>query len=402
MSDTHTQVPHNEPLSPSPGEQLRGERERLGISLEETADALHLRPAVIKGLEQDSYEEIPVATYRRGYLRAYAKYLGMDETPVLEAYKERHGSLEAGRTITPVSVSRPPSRFGTLIFRLVTLLIIAGLIAVTVMWWQSRGGSTPPGLDEQAQTGNMPDTASPEMSMPSTALSSTATSESETAPSETAPPEAPALASREASRDDPSSITPSQARQAAPALTETPDDATLPDATPAIDSMPDADTPEPMADLTRPETPDTDTDTDTETEIDTDNTDNTDNTAPETVDQGNSDRRSEAPDATEGTSDENETVAGTATETREATSDATRTIDLTFNEQSWTEIFDANNQRVFVGLQEPGTTASVEGEPPFRLTVGNATGVELRYQGSVIDLEARAAANNVARFTLGE
>lgn len=28
-------------------------------------------------------------------------------------------------------------------------------------------------------------------------------------------------------------------------------------------------------------------------------------------------------------------------------------LELTFNEQSWTEIFDANNQRVFVGLQTP-------------------------------------------------
>ncbi|MGM0521147.1 MAG: RodZ domain-containing protein, partial [Pseudomonadota bacterium] len=78
------------------------------------------------------------------------------------------------------------------------------------------------------------------------------------------------------------------------------------------------------------------------------------------------------------------------------------TLELTFNQQSWTEIFDANNQRVLVGLQEPGTSASVEGEPPFRLTVGNATGVELRYQGDVVDLEERAGANNVARFTLGE
>ncbi|HSH57424.1 MAG TPA: DUF4115 domain-containing protein, partial [Halomonas sp.] len=77
-------------------------------------------------------------------------------------------------------------------------------------------------------------------------------------------------------------------------------------------------------------------------------------------------------------------------------------LAFTFNEQSWTEVFDATNQRIFVGLQEPGTTASVEGEPPFRLTVGNATGVELIWQGESVDLVERAGANNVARFTLGE
>ena len=77
-------------------------------------------------------------------------------------------------------------------------------------------------------------------------------------------------------------------------------------------------------------------------------------------------------------------------------------LALTFNEQSWTEIIDADNQRVLVGLQEPGTSANVEGQPPFRLTVGNVTGVELRYQGEEVDLTSRAGANNVARFTLGE
>ncbi|MDX1354411.1 MAG: DUF4115 domain-containing protein, partial [Halomonas venusta] len=90
----------------------------------------------------------------------------------------------------------------------------------------------------------------------------------------------------------------------------------------------------------------------------------------------------------------------TTTETAPATNP--NLLELTFNEQSWTEIFDANNQRVFVGLQTPGTTASVEGEPPFRLTIGNATGVELRYEGEDVNLVQRAGANNVARFTLGE
>jgi len=92
----------------------------------------------------------------------------------------------------------------------------------------------------------------------------------------------------------------------------------------------------------------------------------------------------------------------TAEPAAEATAADRRVLELTFNEQSWTEIFDASNQRVFVGLQEPGTTARVEGEPPFRLTVGNATGVELVWGGKPVDLQARAGANNVARFTLGE
>jgi len=36
------------------------------------------------------------------------------------------------------------------------------------------------------------------------------------------------------------------------------------------------------------------------------------------------------------------------------------------------------------------------------LTIGNSTGVELRYRGDAVNLRERAGANNVARFTLGE
>ena len=148
MSDTQSQesiidIPNT---SASPGELLARQREQLGIPLADAARALNLRPAVVGGLEQDDYQEIPVAAYRRGYLRSYAKYLGMDDRLVLEAYQARSGGSDTERQVTPVSTARTPSRIGAWLFKLVTLLVIVGLIAVTVMWWQSRGGNEPPGF----------------------------------------------------------------------------------------------------------------------------------------------------------------------------------------------------------------------------------------------------------------
>ncbi len=332
MSDTHEPDLHAD-ASASPGEQLRREREQQGLSLTEVADALNLRPAVIRGLEQDSYEEVPIATYRRGYLRAYAHLLGIDDAPVLEAYRARFGSEDAAqRRVAPVQVTKPPSRLGAWLFRLVTLLVLAGLIGLTLMWWQSRGGNEPPGLGDSdpvsvdrlvggdAETGD----AAP-----------AATAEPESLPP--LPEEAP-----EASVD-----TTADARDAEPA----------------------------MADAA-----------------------GTEATAEEAT-------AGEAPVAEDAATPDAATAAQATTPEPAAAEDEAvdpRRLELTFNEQSWTEIFDANNQRVFVGLQEPGTTASVEGEPPFRLTVGNATGVELVWRGESVDLGARAGANNVARFTLGE
>ncbi|WP_328731482.1 helix-turn-helix domain-containing protein [Vreelandella azerica] len=56
MSDTHTPEQYNQTPTASPGEQLQRQREQLNISVEEAAEALHLRPAVINGLEHDNYD----------------------------------------------------------------------------------------------------------------------------------------------------------------------------------------------------------------------------------------------------------------------------------------------------------------------------------------------------------
>lgn len=339
MSDTQSQenIIDSPSTSASPGELLARQREQLGIPLADAARALNLRPAVVGGLEQDDYQEIPVAAYRRGYLRSYAKYLGMDDRLVLEAYQARSGGTDTERKVTPVSTARPPSRVGAWLFKLVTLLVIVGLIAVTVMWWQSRGGNEPPGFG------------------------STSTEETATAPAEptSEPDDTAASTDSSFTSGDESATLPSNATNVAPSPT-----------------------------AAQEQSPSVQDNVDAITGLDESALDSTTDTA------------STAEDSDEPSEPEPSSVEENDTDS-EQTANA-NVLELTFNEQSWTEIFDATNQRVFVGLQTPGTSTTVEGEPPFRLTVGNATGVELRYQGEEVDLPARAGANNVARFTLGE
>lgn len=351
MSDTPLQEPDAVTPQASPGELLRRERDALELSREEVAAALNLRPAVIDGLERDSYEEIPIATYRRGYLRSYANLLGLDEERVLAAYKAHFGKDDLEQKVTPVHiVNKPPSRIGAWLFRLATLVVIAGLIGLTLMWWQSRGGSQPPSPSDSAPV-------AVDGLDGSTAVAESGTNgTTPPAPEETTesspPTQAPveADASEAPTDGEPNLLgTTDQA-----AVTEAPSEATTADAS---------------------------------------TTEEEDATA-------EGDDTSAGDTATDDASADDESTDVAASD--QATQADPRVLNLTFNEQSWTEIFDANEQRVFVGLQEPGTTARVEGDPPFRLTVGNATGVELSWGGETVDLSERAGANNVARFTLGE
>ncbi|MBS9403731.1 helix-turn-helix domain-containing protein [Halomonas sp. TRM85114] len=352
MSDTH--FPEEATLS-SPGEQLKRERANQGLTLEEVAAYLNLRPAVIQGLENDSYAETPVATYRRGYLRAYAHLLGIDDGPVLEAYRARFAMEDAEeRKVTPVHITRPPSRLGAWLFRLVTLLVIAGLIGLTLMWWQSRGGNEVPDVsnNDPVSVDNMDGTA--------------------------------AITERDA-----------------PGVADDPDAPVAPAESGDGDSLPPLPQEESELGLvTTPEAEGEATSSDDETVAS--ETLAADGEGASVTDEAASDEtNAEGPGAAASGADSDTASADDST-TDDTSGDEGRVIELTFNEQSWTEVFDAGNERVFVGLQEPGTTARIEGEPPFRLTVGNATGVEMRWRGESMNLGPRAGANNVARFTLGE
>lgn len=323
---------------------LRSERENQGLSVEEVATSLNLRPAVVYGLEKDDYAQVPVAAYRRGYLRAYARLLGIDEKGVLDAYRDVNGPTETERRVTPVKVAKPPSRIGAWLVKLVTLVVILGLAGLTLLWWQSRESSGLPGLGD-----NEPVAVDTLDGTPVT--------------------------------EEPAGV-----------------DANSADATAANSANGDTAV-ETAIDEEMPPLPAEDSDmglTDGASATGAGQSSGTDTGAQATA--------ANAQQAESASSTSENVATGSDSTEASNTSDAAGpdVLELSFNEQSWTEIFDANDDRIFVGLQSAGSSARAEGVPPFRLTIGNASGVELRYQGEAVDLGEYAGNNNVARFSLGE
>ncbi|HUF82500.1 MAG TPA: DUF4115 domain-containing protein, partial [Burkholderiales bacterium] len=74
-------------------------------------------------------------------------------------------------------------------------------------------------------------------------------------------------------------------------------------------------------------------------------------------------------------------------------------VRLEFEEESWVEIRDRNEQVIFSRLNPPGTRQLVEGMPPFSVVVGNAQGVRLTYDGTPVDLALHTRID-VARLVL--
>ena len=86
----------------SPGIRLQTRRLKNEWSIEDVAADLNLRIEVIAALEADDYSKLPERTYVRGYLRAYARLLGIHEEEVLDDLPEIHRARGGLGSVLPV------------------------------------------------------------------------------------------------------------------------------------------------------------------------------------------------------------------------------------------------------------------------------------------------------------
>ncbi len=68
------------------GEQLRGERERRGLSLETLCSRTKVNLRHLEALERGDYKSLPGGVFRRGFVRAYVDSLGLDESDWLPRF----------------------------------------------------------------------------------------------------------------------------------------------------------------------------------------------------------------------------------------------------------------------------------------------------------------------------
>ena len=71
-------------LATLPGPVLSAKREELRWSLEEAAERLKLTPRQVVALEANDFDALPGMSSVRGFVRSYAKLMGLDPEPLLE------------------------------------------------------------------------------------------------------------------------------------------------------------------------------------------------------------------------------------------------------------------------------------------------------------------------------
>ena len=71
------------------GSDLKKIRDELGVALEEIAETVKVRMVYLHAIEEDQFEKAPSRIFLKGFLRAYAQYIGLDADTVASRYLKR-------------------------------------------------------------------------------------------------------------------------------------------------------------------------------------------------------------------------------------------------------------------------------------------------------------------------
>ncbi|MHC8316004.1 RodZ domain-containing protein [Pseudomonas sp. LB3P31] len=122
----------------NPGETLRQARESNGWSLAEVALKLNLTVNSLGNLEAGAFDKLPGHTFARGYIRAYAKLLGMDQTVLVQQFDQSTGTDSQGSNVHSLGRIEEPVRVSHTILRIVSLLLLVAVIGGGFVWWQDQ------------------------------------------------------------------------------------------------------------------------------------------------------------------------------------------------------------------------------------------------------------------------
>lgn len=119
----------------SVGERLREARESRALTLDQVEAQIHIRRAFLVAMEEDRFHDLPAGPYVRGFIRSYARFLGMAPEEVLSEYQSQTG-IRMAMTPIPTILDEPliiaPSRRS--IWPVLFVSLMAAL-ALTVVGW---------------------------------------------------------------------------------------------------------------------------------------------------------------------------------------------------------------------------------------------------------------------------
>ena len=326
----------------NPGETLRKARESKNLAQADVAQQLNLTLRALTQVEAGAFDKLPGHTFARGYIRAYAKLLELDQDRLVADFDAYTGTDSAGSSVHALGRIEEPTHLAQSLLRFVSVGLLLGLLAVSFFWWQEQSTRK----DSDAAVSRALEHVEVE----------SADGTTEIHPLDE--PEDQAVADGQAQIVEPASeIAPELAAQTA---------TTAPAADTATSASQPAPVAEPAAAVVAPvaAVP----------------------AAPVSV-------------ALPSVPPVVATPVSAPAPVQAAAGHALVNIQFTAN--CWTQLTDANGKVLFSALKRAGESLELAGKPPLELRLGFARGAQVSYNGQVVDV-APYTSGETARMKLGQ
>ncbi|MCG3729286.1 RodZ domain-containing protein [Vibrio cincinnatiensis] len=137
MNTEQDNITENTPTV-QPGTILKQKREALGLSQKQVADRLRLRVAIICNIEDNQFDSDLVATFIRGYLRSYAKAVGLSENEIIEAYEANCAAEPQEQKMQSFSRKTKRAKHDNRIMTITWIIVLVIMGMSSLWWWQNN------------------------------------------------------------------------------------------------------------------------------------------------------------------------------------------------------------------------------------------------------------------------
>jgi cytoskeleton protein RodZ len=135
------------------GEQLRQAREERGVPLREVSDQTRISIHYLEFIEANEFNRLPGGIFNRSFVKAYARYVGVDEKEAIESYtrfmraqgdtgEEVASTPYHSKVYTDTPATRSPILTVVMTIVILTLLVVGTWLLLK--WYQRRSAAVSP------------------------------------------------------------------------------------------------------------------------------------------------------------------------------------------------------------------------------------------------------------------
>ena len=140
------------PTGVGPGERLQAARIKMSLSLADVASRMHLSANIVEAIEDNHFEEITAPIFVKGYLRAYARIVSLDEDDMIDQYIDFYSGDDppissTSNVASELSVTDARVKWTTYI-----VVLIIGVSLAAWLWNKEQNAEAPISLDTQSSS----------------------------------------------------------------------------------------------------------------------------------------------------------------------------------------------------------------------------------------------------------